>query len=86
MALADDASLNYEDGAEVTVTVTVTDSGEPAMSASADVTITVTDVNEGPRTRPTVVDADNLSVDENDAGASITSVEATMDPEGDDRH
>ena len=82
LALADDASLNYEDGAEVTVTVTVTDSGEPAMSASADVTITVTDVNEGPDA-PTVVDADNLSVDENDAGASITSVEATTDPEGD---
>ena len=48
LALADGVSLNHEDAATVTVTVTVTDSGDPAMSASTDVTITVTDVNEPP--------------------------------------
>ena len=53
LALADGVSLNFEDeashhGAEVTVTVTVTDDGDPAMSASTDVTITVNDVNEAP--------------------------------------
>ena len=48
LALADDASLNYEDGATVTVTVTVMDDGDPSMSASTDVTITVNDVNEAP--------------------------------------
>ena len=48
LALADDASLNYEDGATVTVTVTVMDDGDPAMSASTDVNITVNDLNEAP--------------------------------------
>ena len=46
-------------------------------------TVTVTDVNEAPYA-PTVVNADDLDVDENDAGAAITSIEATMDPEGDE--
>ena len=48
LALADGVSLDHEDAATVTVTVTVMDDGDPAMSASTDVTITVTDVNEGP--------------------------------------
>ena len=79
--LAEGASLNYEDGDTVMVTVTFTDSA--GNTASQDVTVTVTDVNEAPYA-PTVVNADDLSVDENDAGASVTSIDATMDPEGDE--
>ena len=48
LALADGVSLDHEAGATVMVTVTVTDDGDPAMSASTDVTITVNDVNEAP--------------------------------------
>ena len=44
--LAEGASLNYEDGAEVMVTVTYTDSA--GNTASQDVTVMVTDVNEPP--------------------------------------
>ena len=48
LALADGVSLDHEAGATVMVTVTVTDDGDPAMSASTEVTITVNDVNEAP--------------------------------------
>ena len=44
--LAEGASLDYEAGAEVTVTVTFTDSG--GNTASQDVTVMVNDVNEAP--------------------------------------
>ena len=83
LALADDASLDYEEAAEVTVTVTATDDGDPAISASADVTITVNDINEAP-SAPVVRNADMLSVDENDDGGTISSLENSTDPEGDE--
>ena len=57
LALADGVSLDHEaEDGSVMVTVTVTDDGDPAMSASTDVTITVNDVNEAPEagTQPTV--------------------------------
>ena len=54
LALADGVSLDHEAGATVMVTVTVTDDGDPAMSASAEVTITVNDVNEAPTVTGTV--------------------------------
>ena len=54
LALADGVSLDHEAGATVMVTVTVTDDGDPAMSASTDVTITVNDVNEAPTVTGTV--------------------------------
>ena len=59
LALADGVSLDHEAGATVMVTVTVTDDGDPAMSASTDVTITVNDVNEAPEAgmQPTVAAA-----------------------------
>ena len=55
LALADGVSLDHEaEDGSVMVTVTVTDDGDPAMSASADVTITVNDVNEAPTVTGTV--------------------------------
>ena len=59
LALADGVSLDHEAGATVMVTVTVTDDGDPAMSASTDVTITVNDVNEAPVASGTI---DNITV------------------------
>ena len=99
LALADDASLSYEDGAEVTVTVTVTDDGDPAMSTSVDVMITVTDVNEVPAIE--VADGEtpdgmpaSSTVDEENAGAILGAITLsdpdmgqthTLEVTGDDR-
>ena len=84
LALADGVSLNHEDAAMVTVTVTVTDDGDPAMSASTDVTITVNDVNEGPDVTGM---AENVAVaavagQELDAEIDLTSL--FVDPDGGD--
>ena len=82
LALADGQSLNYEDGAMVTVTVTVTDDGDPAMSASTDVTITVNDVNEGPVATGM---AENVAAEagkELDAEIDLTTL--FVDPDGGD--
>lgn len=90
LALADDASLSFEDGAEVTVTVTVTDDGDPAASTSVDVIITVTDVNEA----PTIEIADgetpdgmpaSSTVDENNAGAILGAI-TLSDPDAEQTH
>ena len=64
LALADGVSLDHEAGATVMVTVTVTDDGDPAMSASTDVTITVNDVNEAPEAgmQPTVTAEANVDL------------------------
>ncbi|MCY4157739.1 MAG: hypothetical protein OXF66_09995, partial [Gammaproteobacteria bacterium] len=71
-------SLDFEEAAEVKLTLTVTDAG--GLSAGAPVTITVNDVNEAP-SAPVVRDA-ALSVDENDAGATLSSLSDSTDPEG----
>ena len=78
LTLKPGVSLNYEDGAQVMVTVTVTDSGDPAMSASAEVTIMVTDVNEMPTLDvrdgeevPQKGVTSSLTIDENATGADI---------------
>ena len=60
--LAEGASLNYEDGAEVMVTVTFTDSA--GNTASQDVTVMVTDVNEAPEA---VGMADNITTESGEA-------------------
>ena len=81
LKLKDGVSLDYEaSGGTVTVAVTVTDGG--GLSDSTDVMITVTDVNEAP-TVPSVRN-NAKSISENDSGASITVVEGSSDPEGDD--
>ena len=84
LALADDASLNFEDGAEVMVTVTVTDDGDPAMSAEAVVTITVTDENDDPMFAQSEYAFD---LNENDDGSttpvSVGMVEATDEDSAD---
>ena len=83
LKLKDGESLNHEDGAEVMVMVTVTDDGDPAMSASADVTIAVTDANDDPMFAR---DAYAFNLSENEDGSttavSLGMVSAT-DPDDD---
>ncbi|MCY4341576.1 MAG: VCBS domain-containing protein [Gammaproteobacteria bacterium] len=90
LKLKDEASLDHEAAATVPVTVRVTDSGEPAQSASAEVTITVTDVNEA----PTISVADGTTPDnkpasstvaENAKGALLGQI-TLSDPDKDDMH
>ena len=69
LALADGVSLDHEDAASVTVTVTVTDDGDPALSGSTDVTITVNDVNEAPEAVGMVANITTLSGQAIDADA-----------------
>ena len=78
LKLKDGMSLDHEEAGSVTVTVTVTDDGDPAMSASTDVTVTVNNVDEAP-SAPMVRDA-AMSVDENDAGAILSSLADSTDP------
>ena len=84
LVLADGMSFDYEtDGDSIMVTVTVTDSGDPAMSASTDVTLTINDVNEAP-----VVDADMEVDDAVFAGGEENSITVDLkalfsDPDGD---
>ena len=79
LKLKDDVSLDYEDAASVTVTVTVTDS--QGAEGSTDVTVTVVNIEEAPSTP--VLRTANPSVDENDAGASVSVVDSE-DPQGDE--
>ena len=83
LKLKDDSTLDFEavDGGTVAVTITASGDGE---SATHTVTVTVNDVNESPHAPEVVGDADDLSVDENDEGATVTSLEAPMDPDDGD--
>ena len=79
LKLKDDQSLDYEDGASVDVTVTVTDSGD--LTATAMATVTVNNIDESP-TAPQPRSS-TLDVDENVAGDTVTVLDAS-DPQGDD--
>ena len=77
--LRDDQSFDFETEESLTITVTVTDAG--GLTGTADVPLTVRNVDEAP-SAPVVRDG-VLSVNENDDGASVTSLADSMDPEGD---
>ena len=72
-------SLDHEGDDPVTLTITAEDAGGN-VSAPTTVTVQVNDADEAP-SAPVVANAASLSVDENDAGATISTVTAT-DPEG----
>ena len=78
--LRDDQSIDFETEESVALTVTVTDAG--GLTGTADVAVTVVNVDEAP-SAPMVRNADSLSVAENDAGVSVTSLADSTDPEGD---
>ena len=77
--LRDDQSFDFETEESLTITVTVTDAG--GLTGTADVPLTVRNVDEAP-SAPVVRDG-VLSVNENDDGASVTSLADSTDPEGD---
>ena len=79
LKLKDDVSLDHEDAAEVDVVVTVTDGS--GLTDETTVTVTVLNIEEAPST-PALRTA-SPSVDENDAGASVSVVDSE-DPQGDD--
>ena len=80
--LAEGASLNYEDGAEVMVTVTYTDSA--GNTASADITVMVADVNEGPVAVGEVPDVTALAG--KDVEERINLLDIFSDPDQGDAH
>eukprot|EP00435_Cladocopium_sp_Y103_P077792 s1_g1531.t1 len=79
LKLKDGVSLNHESESSVAVEVTTTDSSGATYSETF--TIAVGDVNEG----PSDITLDNLSVDENAAGAVVGSL-STMDVDDGDTH
>ena len=76
--LAEGASLDYEAGSEVTVTVTFTDSA--GNTASQDVTVMVTDVNESPVVAGEVPNVTALAGRTVDESVDLTGL--FNDPEG----
>lgn len=82
LALADGESFDYEtDGASIMVTVTVTDSGDPAMSASTDVTITINNVNESAEVNGGVDDMTFVGGEESSMDVDLKAL--FTDPDGD---
>ncbi|MCY4341289.1 MAG: Ig-like domain-containing protein [Gammaproteobacteria bacterium] len=79
-------SLDFEEAAEVKLTLTVTDSGTPAESTpSEEVTIKVTDVNEAPTIAVADGTAASSTVDENAAGALLGEI-SLSDPDAGQTH
>lgn len=74
ITVANAALLNFEAVSSVTLTVTVTDSGNPALSSSALVTISLTNVNEAP-----TITNQSFSVAENSASGTIVGDVAASD-------
>ena len=69
-------SLNHEAEASTTVRVIASDGGGPPLTVQQDFVITINDVNE----TPTDIQLSNMTVAENDAGATIGTVTVT-DPD-----
>jgi uncharacterized delta-60 repeat protein len=74
--VADSSLLNHEAVSSVTLTVTVTDSGDPALSSSNTMTISITDINE----TPVVADQD-FWIDENAANGTVVGTVTAVDPD-----
>ena len=74
LTLVDGTLLDYEQASSAVVTVTVTDSGNPARFSSADVTININDVND----RPAIL-TQTLSVDENAANGTSLGMVAVLE-------
>ena len=81
LKLKDGSSLDFEaiDGGTIDVTITASGDGD---SATHTVTVTVNDINEAPDAP--IVRGDDHNIDENAAGATVTSLGDASDPEGDD--
>lgn len=76
ITVADPSTLDFETTPSVTLTVSVTDSGTPALSDTATVTITLTDANDA----PVAADA-AFAVAENSANGTAVGTYAATDPD-----
>lgn len=73
ITVADPAGLDFETAPTFLLTVRVTDSGVPALSASASITVNLDDINDAP-----VVQAETFSIAENSTnGATVGTVSAS---------
>lgn len=73
LAIADAAGLDFETTPSFSLTVTVTDSGTPALSDTATVTVNLNDVNDAPVVQPAT-----YSISENSGnGAAVGTVSAS---------
>ncbi len=82
LALAADASLDYETEQSVDVTLTVTDS--QGAAARKTVTVAVHDIDEAPDSPTITASAVNFMIEENPAHGLNLAVLDSLDPEGDD--
>ncbi|MDC1116174.1 cadherin domain-containing protein, partial [Alphaproteobacteria bacterium] len=73
-------SLNFEDGASYTLTLTATDDGIPPLSHAVEVTVVVTNVNEA----PVITAAGTGTVAENADGADTGITLTVADPDAGD--
>jgi VCBS repeat-containing protein len=78
--VAKSSILDFEAHPSFTLTVQVTDSATPAMSASGSVTINLTNVNEA----PTSLSLSNNIVEENLPAASLIGLLTPLDPDASD--
>jgi len=74
LSLVGDTPLDYEQAHSALLTVTVTDSGNPALSSSATITVNINDVNDAPLIVTTA-----LSVEENTANGSPVGTVVAVD-------
>ncbi len=73
VTVANPAALDFETTPSFTLTVTVTDNGSPALSATGTLTVTLNDINDAP-----VVQAASFALDERSAnGTAVGTVTAS---------
>jgi hypothetical protein len=80
ITVANPAALDYETHPTFTLTVEVTDSGTPGLTASATVTIHLHDVNEAP-----TINNQSFHVNENAANGTVVGTVIANDPDAGDR-
>ena len=80
ITVADAAALDFETASSFTLTVRVTDSGTPALSATASVRVNVNDVNEA----PTFAATGPFAVDENSPAETAVGTVTATDPDAGD--
>ena len=80
ITVADAAALDFETASSFTLTVQVTDSGTPALSAMASVRVNVNDVNEA----PTFAATGPFAVDENSPAETAVGTVTATDPDAGD--
>ncbi|MBB5207982.1 beta strand repeat-containing protein [Chiayiivirga flava] len=76
ISVANAAALDFEAGATFALTVTATDDGDPALSATATITIDLDDVNEAPQ-----IDAQTFAVSENAPDGTAVAAVVASDPD-----